>query len=278
MKLFPDSISEDSKSIDDYLDGIADILATYTGRSTGADNITSFIKMNEIDRGILLADKGFTLKNIEDQLKIHKDLHFLFSLKRDSALVSKHNALSFDTVFKYGDKTLQGKKVNLSNNGRFLYSFRDVYRAGKEDQSFIRNAIAKNNYDAEVYEVKGERFGTIAFISDLDLPLEDVYKMHDERWLLELMFAQYKGDIELTTTNVQGDFAVKGAEFINFIATVLTSRVCRKAEECGALDDLAYGDMRNDLSSVWRSTKGEINCELPTHYTSSIMQSQVMAS
>lgn len=229
----------------------------FPGNNLDSTAVNSFIKMNEIDRGILVADKGFTLKNIEDQLKIHPDLHFLLPLKRDSALVSKHNALLFDTAFHYGDKSLQGKKVKLSN-GRFLYSFRDVYRAGKEDQSFIRNAIAKNNYDAEVYEEKGERFGTIAFISDLDLTLEDVYKMYDARWLLELMFAQYKGDIELTTTNVQGDFAVRGEEFINFIATVLTSRVCRKAEECGALDNLTYGDMRDDLSSVWRSTKGEI--------------------
>ncbi len=230
----------------------------FPGNNLDSTTVNSFITMNGIDRGILVADKGFTLKNIEDHLKNNRELHFLLPLKRDSALVSKHKALLFDTAFHYGDKSLQGKKVKL-DNGRFLYSFRDVWRAGKEERTFIDNAIAKKNYQTEVYEEKEERFGTIAFISDLDLSLEDVYKMYDARWLLELMFAQYKGDVELTTTNVQGDFAVRGAEFINFIATVLTSRVCRKAEECGALDNLAYGDMRDDLSSVWRSIKGEIN-------------------
>ena len=73
------------------------------------------------------------------------------------------------------------------------------------------------------------------------------------------MFAQYKGDIGLYTTNVQGDFAVRGSEFINFIATVLTARTSRKAENCGALDDMTYGDMMDDLSSVWRSIKGDID-------------------
>ena len=230
----------------------------FPGNNLDSTAVNSFIKINKIDRGILVADKGFTLKNIEDQLKIHKNLHFLLPLKRDSALVSKYKALSFDTAFHYGDKSVLGKKVKLSN-GRFLYCFKDVGRAGKEERSFVDNAIAKKNYKSEVYEEKEERFGTIAFISDLDLSLEDVYKMYDERWLLELMFAQYKGDIELTTTNVQGDYAVRGAEFINFIATVLTSRICKKAEECGVLDNLTYGDMRDDLSSVWRSVKGEIN-------------------
>lgn len=33
--------------------------------------------------------------------------------------------------------------------------------------------------------------------------------------------------------------------------------MCKKAEDSGALDELSYGDMMEDLSSVWRSKKGE---------------------
>ena len=32
----------------------------------------------------------------------------------------------------------------------------------------------------------------------------------------------------LQTTRVQGDYSVIGSEFINFISTVLTSRMCKK--------------------------------------------------
>lgn len=230
----------------------------YPGNNLDDTTVNSFIAMNKVEKGILVADKGFPLKNIESQLKEHPALHFLLPLKRDSSIAEKNGAFSYDTVFHYGNKTLQGKKIKLKN-GRYLYSFRDIYRAKKEEQSYIDHAIEKNSYDKKTYEEKEEQFGTIAFISDLDLTLEEVYKIYDERWLLELMFAQYKGDIGLYTTNVQGDFAVRGSEFINFIATVLTARISRKAENCGALDDMTYGDMMDDLSSVWRSIKGDID-------------------
>lgn len=230
----------------------------FPGNNLDTTAVSSFIKMNKIERGILVADKGFSIKSIETELKEHEDLHYILPQKRDASIVSKNDGFSYDTVFRYKDKTIQGKKIKLKD-GRFLYTFKDVYRAGKEDQNYINQSIKNGDYDKEAYEEKKERFGTIAFISDLDLPLEEVYKIYDERWLLELMFAQYKGDIGLTTTNVQGDFAVRGSEFINFIATVLTSRISKKAENCGVLDDLTYGDMMDDLSSVWRNVKGDIN-------------------
>ena len=229
--------------------------SVYTGNNLDCVTVNDFINKNGIKRGIIVADKGFPLKNIEPELKDNPDLHFLLPVKRDAKIVNKCNALSFDAAFHYGDKTLQGKKVSLKDS-QFLYSFKDTYQARKEEQAFLDQAIKKGSYNKEQYEEREERFGTIAFISDLDLTLVDVYKIYEERWLLELMFSQYKGDLGLTTTRVQGDYSVIGSEFINFISTILTSRMCKKAEECGVLDDLSYGDMMEDLSSVWRSIKG----------------------
>jgi len=277
------TLKEDNSRVNDFsaysrksrLKGVKDISVMYAfdteskepvcsevfpGNNLDSTAVSSFIKMNNISKGILVADKRFALKNIEDDLKTNKDLHFILPQKRDASVVKNNDGYSYDTVFHYGSKTIQGKKVKLKN-GRFLYSFKDVYRAGKEEKNFVDQAIKNGNYDQKTYEEKKEQFGTIVFISDLDLTLEEVYKIYEERWLLELMFAQYKGDIGLTTTNVQGDFAVRGSEFVNFIATVLTSRITKKAEECGALDELTYGDMMDDLSSVWRNIKG--NTEKP---------------
>lgn len=229
----------------------------YPGNNLDCSTINSFIKKNSLEKGIIVADKGFPLKNIESELKQKPDLHFLLPVKRDAKIVSEYDALSFDVAFHYGDKTLQGKKVDLGN-GRFLYSFKDAYLASKEEKVYLDQAIKKGTYTTEAYKEKEERFGTIAFNSDLDLSLKDVYKIYEQRWVLELMFSQYKGDLGLNTTRVQNDYSVIGSEFINFIATVLTSRMCKKAEDCGALNDLSYGDMMEDLSSVWRSKKGEI--------------------
>ena len=48
-----------------------------------------------------------------------------------------------------------------------------------------------------------------------------------------------------------------GEEFVNFIATILTSRMAKKADEAGLLDTMSYGELMDDLSSAWRSAKGE---------------------
>lgn len=69
--------------------------------------------------------------------------------------------------------------------------------------------------------------------------------------------ALYKGDEGLSATNVQGDFSVIGEEFVNFIATILTSRMAKKADEACLLDTMSYGELMDDLFSAWRSAKGE---------------------
>ena len=118
--------------------------------------------------------------------------------------------------------------------------------------NFVHFYSATNNFDPEKYAKQQERFGTIVFESDADLPPKTIYKCYEERWLLELVFAQYKGDECLDKTSVQGDFSVIGSEFINFIATIATCRIIRKASDAKLLDKISYGELMDDLSSAWR--------------------------
>jgi hypothetical protein len=67
--------------------------------------------------------------------------------------------------------------------------------------------------------------------------------------LLELVLNRYKNNECLDYTNVQGDFAVIGSEFVNFISTVATCRILRKARKAGSLDYMSYGELMNDLST-----------------------------
>ena len=94
--------------------------------------------------------------------------------------------------------------------------------------------------------------GVIVFESDEDLDPKVAYTCYADRWLLELVFNRYKNDEGLDRTNVQNDFPVIGSEFINFISTVMTCRMLRKATTAGLLDTRSYGDLITDLSEVWR--------------------------
>ena len=86
---------------------------------------------------------------------------------------------------------------------------------------------------------------------------EEVPLFKGQRWLLELMFAQYKRDEGLSATNVQDDFSVIEEEFVNFITPIFTSRMAKKADEAGLLDTMSYGELMDDLSSSWRSAMDE---------------------
>lgn len=58
----------------------------------------------------------------------------------------------------------------------------------------------------------------------------------------------------LDRTNVQGDFSVRGSEFVNFLTTVLTCRMRRKAQRAGLLHRLSFKDLLEDLATAWRRT------------------------
>ena len=228
----------------------------FPGNSIDDVSVTSFLRDNSIRKGIIVADKGFPLKNMQEELDKNAELHYLLPLKRDSKLIGSHDALAWDSTIHCGDRALLCRKTMIDRK-RYLYSFRDTYGVGKEDMGFVENSIRKESFDRERYLKQKDSFGTIVFISDLDLSENEVYKIYCERWLLELMFAQYKGDEGLSSTNMQGDFSVMGEEFVNFIATILTSRMAKKADEAGLLDTMSYGELMDDLSSAWRSVKGE---------------------
>lgn len=86
--------------------------------------------------------------------------------------------------------------------------------------------------------------------SDQDLEPKTAYLCYEDRWLLELVFNRYKSDECLDHTDVQNDYSVIGSEFINFISTVATCRIIRKAQNARLFAHMSYGELMDDLSSA----------------------------
>ena len=211
----------------------------------------SFIRSHGIETGLIIADKGFPVNKIKNVCKDRPNLHFLIPLKRNDTRIRDNKMLAFEGVLEGVGKHIVYKKTKIKGGG-FLYAFKDAALAASEEKAFLARAEAKKDFDPEKYAKQQERFGTIVFESDADLPPKTIYKCYEERWLLELVFAQYKGDECLDKTSVQGDFSVIGSEFINFIATIATCRIIRKASDAKLLDKISYGELMDDLSSAWR--------------------------
>jgi len=225
----------------------------FPGNSIDASSYASFIRDNDIRKGIIVADKGFPPGKISEELKERPELHFLTPIKRNDLRIKDNDMLSFEGVLEGVDGHIVFKKKQIKG-GRFLYAYRDTRKAAIEEADYLSKAENNGTFDGEKYLQKSAVFGTIVFESDQDMDPRTAYLCYDDRWLLELVFRRYKSDECLDKTNVQGDFSVIGSEFVNFISTVATCRIIRKATKAGLLKQMSYGELMDDLSSAWRRT------------------------
>lgn len=225
----------------------------FPGNSIDASSYPAFIRDNDIRKGIIVADKGFPPSKIKAELEERPDLHFLTPIKRNDVRISDNDMLSFEGVLTGIEAHVVYKKKQIKG-GRYLYAFKDTKKASAEETSYLANAQKKGTFSAESYAKKKALFGVIVLESDQDLEAKTAYICYEDRWLLELVFNRYKGDECLDHTDVQNDFSVIGSEFINFISTVATCRIIRKAREAGLFEHMTYGELMDDLSSAWRRT------------------------
>ena len=223
----------------------------FPGNSIDASSYSAFIRDNDIRKGIIVADKRFPPSKIKEELAERPGLHFLTPIKRNDLRISDNNMLSFEGVLEGIEGHVVYKKKQIKG-GRFLYSYRDARKAAIEEADYLTKAESKKTFEIEKYSKKSSLFGVIVFESDQNLDPKTAYQCYDDRWLLELVFNRYKSDDCLDKTNVQGDFSVIGSEFVNFITTVMTCRIIRKATRAGLLNKMSYGDLMDDLSSAWR--------------------------
>lgn len=230
----------------------------FPGNSIDASSYSAFIRDNDIHKGIIVADKGFPPSKIKEELAERPDLHFLTPIKRNDIRIADNNMLSFEGVLEGIEGHVLYKKKQIKG-GRYLYAYKDTRKAAIEEADFLAKAESNQTFDPIKYSKKSAVFGVIVFESDQDLDSKTAYLCYDDRWLLELVFNRYKQDECLDKTNVQGDFSVIGAEFINFISTVATCRIIRKATKAGLLHKMSYGEMMDDLSSAWRRVDAPAN-------------------
>lgn len=223
------------------------------GNIIDASAYRAFIRNNNIEKGIIVTDKGFPPNKIRQELAEHKDLHYITPIRRNDVRISEYSLLEFDSAIRYEEKAVVCRKV-VTKDGLYLYSFRDISGSAKENTNYIMRTIKNNSFDAQEYKSREEKSGLIVFESDLDLEPSSVYKTFKERWLLELMFNRYKNEEYFDETRVHNDFSVQGLEFINFISTLITSRILNKLEENNVLNGITYGELMEDLNAVWRRT------------------------
>ncbi len=225
----------------------------FPGNCVDCGAYREFICENKIEKGIIIADKGFPPSKLAGELKEHPGLHFLIPVRRNDVNIDKLELLKFDGVLTVAKQQIPYAK-RKSPSGRFFYSFKNSGLESSEQEDCLIRRAKHNDFDNENFQMRKEKFGLMVFESDQDLQPETAYLCCQDRWLLELMFKKYKFDECLVDSRVQGDFSIWGSEFVNFIATVITSRMVKKANEQKLLDKFTYGELMDELEHIRRKT------------------------
>ena len=223
----------------------------FPGNMLDATSYSEFISQNNITKGIIVADKGFPESAAHDQFETNPDLHYLNPVKRNSKLIERHHMLDF-TVILPGYDGITYRKEKCVGTDKWLYSFRDSYKAAKEERDWLARAKKNKTYSLDVLREKQKTFGTIVLECDLDLPAEIAYKAYEKRWEIEVAMRFYKSACEFDETRVQDDYSVIGSEFCDFLSTVLTFRLIKAFDKAELLENRTYKKLMSILVRVRR--------------------------
>nr|WP_307922833.1 transposase [Mycoplasmopsis bovis] len=185
--------------------------------------LRTFWKMCLASGEILVADKGFRTKAITELLEQNKNVKYLLPLKRNTTLIRAEKLDENLAPVKIKDKQLLGSKKQI--NGKFFYLFKDLEIAGKESVGNYQKHLKRNTFNIDEFNKNNQFFGVIVFESNVDLSLEDVYTLYDQRWEIEEMFNFYKNILELSKTRVHSEMKVYTTEFINYLSLIIATKV-----------------------------------------------------
>lgn len=227
----------------------------FPGNMLDATSYQEFISQNGITKGIIVADKGFPESAAHEQFEKNPDLHYLNPVKRNSRLIERHGMLDFTGILP-GYEGITYRKEKCIGTDKWLYSYRNSYKAAKEEHDWLSRAKKEGTYDLETLRHKQKTFGTIVLECDLDLPPEIAYKAYDKRWEIEVAMRFYKSACEFDETRVQDDYSVIGSEFCDFLSTVLTFRLIKAFDQAHLLDTRTY---KKILSVLVRAKKARVD-------------------
>jgi len=210
----------------------------YPGNMLDVTSYADFVRKCGVTKGVIVADKGFPSSAAAEEFEKNHDLHYLNPMKRNSKAIGANSMLEFEGVLpKHGGilfKKARGGK-------RWLYSYRDVSLAAKEEADYVARAKKSGEYDDKELRERRESFGTMVLESDLEMTAEQTYEAYSERWEIEIVMRYYKHACGSGGTRVHGDYSVYGSEFCDFLSTILTFRLLKSFETSGASEIFTYG-------------------------------------
>lgn len=236
-------------------------MKVYKGNLPDAANFSDFLDEFKIKQGLVVGDKGFPMDCTQNTFKEGK-VGFIRPLRRNNAVGRKLGLYDSYSILDGTEKKIlcsSGKETDKKGVTRYYYCFQDVDREETENKTYVARAKKKKDFTSGKYREKKKVFGTVVFVSDMELKIESVYQYYKLRWEIETVFNSYKSVLSQTTTREHDDFSVNGSEFIDFLSTIITIRMQNKVVE--KKDDLKmdYSQVDESLGDIIKAKIEDTN-------------------
>lgn len=231
-------------------------MKVYKGNLPDASSFSDFLGEFAIERGLIVADKGFPLDAGQATFSGGR-VGFVRPLKRSAKAPSRLGLYASLSPLDGSDGGIlcsKGSEEGEDGETRYYYLFRDLARSGKEESDYVARKAKKGGFSRADYDARKAKFGTVVFLSNMDLTPGSVYEYYKLRWEIELVFKTYKSVLSQPTTREHDDWSVIGSEFINFLSTIITVRMQNKISALKADLKMGYSEAIDKLSGIVKAT------------------------
>lgn len=230
------------------------------------------VKESGVKNAVLIGDKGFYSRDNVLDLEGEK-LHYVLPLKRDSRLIDyarirEGDRRAFDGYFLFEKRAVWYYGYRLRGGpleGKRVVVFLDERLRAEEEKDYLSRIKKDDARRLEAFFENQHRLGTIAVITDLDEPGEEIYGLLKSRVEIEVMFDAFKNVLHADRTYMRDDYQMEGWMLVNFISLLFYYRLYRLLSDQELLKRYSPNDVLVHLSRIYKlKIQGEwITSEIP---------------
>lgn len=212
----------------------------YPGNMVDQRIVADFVDMLELEKGLIVADRGFPPEAVRGALRGRPGIDYLVPLERDRKVIADLHLREFTHVLP-GTEIAYRTEESTDEYGMPVryYAFRDPDIAADEERLYLRSNSYRELDPAETEALRGI-WGTIVFASSRRMEPADVRRIYADRWMIETSFKFQRSQLEDDTTDEESDYTVQASQFVDHMASVMASRIRNAFESSGLLEKRTY--------------------------------------
>ena len=219
---------------------------------------TAFLQILERfdpNESIIIVDKGFNSEENINFLFNQKTYNFIVPYNDNSKIIReimKNNV--YDKMFSSNGHSIYGLKKEIEN--KFYYLYKNIITGAYQEANFMANVINKKKvYTDAKLKSKSDIFGTIAFISNLNVDESIIYDYYMMRWEIEVDVKLEKNTIDANVVRMHSDKGLLGIRSLMQISLIMLSRMYYKLKELNMLKTESIRETLKNLGKTYKHFK-----------------------